>query len=368
MKKVRFFVFTAVFLSLCFPGFSDTLSRKVPRGEEAWRYLLKAEDAFAKGNFSAAIENADTACARQKQHCDWERFTLENLLKKNSVRNAGDVLEDVILVLKEEENTEALGIINERLENFGRDFFSNSFSKLIEKEEFFSYCPEADYLTAKVYRLEGEYELALTYMKRAYAYSLNLRVKDVKFDILYDIASLSEILSLDDDFERHLLLILSENEYFTNENLMNSLTRFIEGDEPSGVEKFFLLYRNNEYKSLKALVELSDFYASKGETQKALRCSALGSIIAVTKIDESLKLRITNYDYKSFANLIYTSTRNEEILEWGNNCDVWKLFYLFSKASIASGKLNFGLELTKILAANTADSYWKKRFEALLVN
>ena len=359
---------TAVILLLNFvPVFSQVSVKKVERGEEAWRYLIKAEDAFDGNEFSLALEYAEKAAARQREESEWEAFTLENLFKKSVIRNADDDIDEMMLLLEEQDLKEPLQIIRNRIEFYGKDFFNSSFKGLIEKEKFFAYCPEADFMISRIYRLEGESELSFTYLMRAYEYSANLRVPLKKYDILYALADTAFDAADWDSYEKYLLAVLKDNPYYTDTDFMNALVRIIESDEKENVEKLFLLYRNQSYQSLKALSLLCSFYNSKGENLKAIKCAALGSIVAVTKIDETLKNRITAFSYESFASTINAAGRQTDIMEWGNNYGIWELFYSFAVSCNSYGKLTFGTELLKILSRNLPDSYWKKRYEAALL-
>ncbi|MBO4403796.1 MAG: hypothetical protein J5780_00475 [Treponema sp.] len=358
----------AVILLFSFvPLFSQVSVKKVERGEEAWRYLIKAEDAYDCGDFSKALEYAEIASSRQKQEADWEMYTLENLYKKAVIRNADDDISEMMILLQELELKEPLEIIKKRVDFYGKDFFGSSFSGLIEKEKFFSRCPEADYIISKIYRLEGESELSIQYLMRAYEYSANLKLPAKKYDILYDLADTAYDTGDWNEYEKYLLTILKDNPYYTDADFMNALVRIVDSDEKENVEKFFLLYRNQSYQSFKALSLLCRYYNSRGEDLKSIKCAALGSIVAVTKIDEALKNRITAYSYESFAKTIYSAGRQNDIMEWGNNSGVWELFYSFAVSCSSYGKLTFGTELLKILSKNLPDSYWQKRCESALL-
>lgn len=363
------FLFSVI---LCFiisiPLHSQAVIRKVPKGEESWRYLIKAQDAFDEGNYGDAVKYAETASSRQKQRSDWETNMLENLLKKREIRKNINSLEEILIQLKELELHEQIEIIENRIDEFGADSFGNDLQTLIEKEAYYSHCPEADFLLARIYRLEGEFELCFQYLTKAWNYHLNLRVPEQRFDILYELAQICHDMEDDDGYEKYLLLIMTENPFYTDENFMNAIIRFAQADNADGVEKFFMLYRNDSYRSLSALSALSQFYDEKKAGDKAMKCAALGCIIALTKIEETLKNRIIDYEYKTFAETIRLASSYSDIMEWAGKNGIWQLYLTLASSCVASGKINFGTRLYQILAVSLEDSYWKSMAESRLVH
>lgn len=355
----RFFI-TLIFFILMLPSFSQTAARRVEKGEEAWRYIIKAREALYSGDYSSAIKNAELAKSSQKQEADWELYQLQNTQKKRKIRKAGDDIYEVLSTMKELKLTEAVSIVQKHLEERSADYFDGKFSVLLEKEAFFAFCPEADYIIAKVYQIEGEYDLALRYMNLAYEYSDNLIVENQKYEILYELADLAYDLQSDNDYEKYLLSVLKDNPYYTDRNFMNAFTSFVKNDNAEGVEKFFLLYRNNCYDSIKALSKLSKFYTSKGENQKALECAALASITIVTKLEEALKDRLIDYSYTTFEDLLIKVSRFEDIIDWGSDNFIWESLYLFADIASSDARINFSSRLFSVLAGCLSDNYWSK--------
>ena len=116
--------------------------------------------------------------------------------------------------------------------------------------------PEADYLTGKIYQVEGEYAQALSFYERAYSEKDYLDVSDVQYEILYSIGFIAKINSDFEKFEKTLLLILNSDEFFKNELLKKSITKAISGDKKENDDRIFLLSRADSKYSLMALSEL----------------------------------------------------------------------------------------------------------------
>ena len=364
--KSIFAVLVLFFLAI--QCFSQEIVRNVPKGEEAWRYLLKAQNAFDSGNYSDVIVYAEKAKSSARQKAKWELYTLDNTFKKQKVRNAGDKIDDVLPVLKELELKDAVEIVERRVAQKGRKYFDGKFSKIIEKEDYFSQCPEADFLIGKVYKIEGEFSLAGSYMEQAYAYWENLDVPEQKYDILYELAFLFYDIGDDEKFESYLLLILKDNPYFTDAGFLKGLLRLPNKDSREAMENFFKLYRAEGAFSIKALSLLSEYYMKNGEIEKAMECAALGSLTVVTKIENTLMERTHDYSYTSFARLLNDAASFPDIIEWGNSNDAWKIIYNFGDISASMGKLIFAREIFSVLSSCHKDYYWGRRAAQRLIN
>lgn len=349
----------AVALVLLCAG-ASAVPKRIQKGQEAWRFLKKAQDALERNDFGAAVQFADQGKNIRKQDAEWQMYVLENTLKKAKVRHAGDSLERVVPVLEELELFEAAEIISLYLEKYGEAFFNGSYSRLMRFVAGYAQYPEADFILGKVYQLEGEYGIAFQYMKNAYDYSANLDVPMEKYDLLYALAQLSLDLGDEENYEKFLLVIVSDDPRYKEAGYVRSLLRTVSADTPSSVEKFFLLYRCENDVALKAFIDLGRFYMNAGETEKALKFTAFASIIAVTKIESVLNQWLNGFEYVSFEKLLASCEGYSDIAKWGNKNRVWELFFDFSQAAAAAGNAVFAKELLEILVRSEPEEYWRQ--------
>ena len=359
MKKV-FVKFGAAFLALsvfCFQAWS--LPRKVQRGNEAWRMLKKAQDSYEANDFASAVQFADLAKEIRKQDAEWQTYILEETLKKSKVRHAGDEIDRVLLVLKDGDMDEAVRIVEAHLEKYGEAFFGGSYSRLIDFIPFFAEYPEADFFLGRIYKIEGEYEIALDYLKNAYAHSASLHVPMEKYDLLYELAEISYDSGDEDGYEKYLLAVALDDEFFMDSSYVQSLARIVDSNTKGSVEKFFLLYRYENDVALKTFMELTRFYMNKGLSEKALNCSSFASILIVSKLEGILKERLNDFQYESFTSLIEICSQFEDIVDWGNKNRVWELFCDFADAAASSGKTAFATELFGMLSQVEPVEFWQ---------
>ena len=293
----------------------------------------------------------------------------------SSVRRAEKNLEDLLQVYDKNHFDAAAEIVLIHIGIRGAKFYNNSLNGITQYENHLMEYPEVDYLIGKVYRMEGEYALALQYMNTAYKSIDILNVPQEKYDIMYDIADLYMDNGDDESFEKFMLAVLADNtEYIIKENaeltdssLITALLNVINENKEGSVEKFFLLYRSNHPVSIRALISLAEFYNAKGENEKALKCAALGSIEALTQIETTLKERVNGYTYTSFSNSLKLCAEYEDIVFWGNQNNIWRLFYIFAETSANNAKLQFARELYQKLSKYEPEEYWRVQASQQLI-
>ena len=363
-KSVVRIVLVSLFLFCTMDTFAQV--KRPSEGNEDWRLLIKAQNCFISGDFGSALSYAEAAKQSRRQQIDWEVYTLENTLKNSRIRKANEKL-DVVLTELKTYSTAASEIAESYAAQKGIDFFDNSFTKLVTYVESLYVYPEADCLVGKVYELDGETTLAIQFLQDAYRNADKLNVSDERYDILYHLAMLSYNTGDDESYETYLLLILKDDPQYTNTAYLNALVRTISTDKPGTMEKFFKLYRSNRDVSLKSLASIAEYYAGLGEDAKSLRASALGSVIAFTMMYETLQERLTAWEYTDLPSMLKDASMYADILQWGNENNVWKLFCEFGDAVLQSGCLIFSNELFTALAEGLPEEYWRKRAENRLV-
>ncbi|MBQ3799643.1 MAG: hypothetical protein II837_05030 [Treponema sp.] len=366
MKAFRYIFFALLFSCSFIPA--SSLSFGKIKGDDYWYVLKQAENAFAANDYGRALALAEEAKEKKQQVADWEKLALDETQRSSKVRKVGDYLDELLPVLKEKNYDNAVYVINSKLKLYGSDFFHGRFSELkswVDKDYIY---PEADFLIGRIYKLEGEFDLSGDYLGKAYDNIRRLDTQDVKYDILYELADLADYKENGPEYEKMLLAVLADDKLYKDEGFMKALVRLINGGKAEdkdgavkAVEKFFLLYRSDNDISIQALEKLSNYYGRIGQTEKALGCAALGAVAAVTKIEDILKDRMIDYSYKSFVDLLEKSAMYSDIIDWGNDNNIWELFFCLAKISRSYGQTRFADALFSILSDYEPEDYWKLR-------
>ncbi len=373
---------------------SSIVVRK-PSGDEYWYILKQAKDAFDFGEYGRCVSLAEQAKKKRMSQIEWEQYTLDHAQRISSVRNAGDELNVVIQALDKTKQKNALEIVRSYLSTYGDAKFKNSFSALLSFINRNNSYPEADYLLGSVYMIEGEVNNASLYMKKAYESSELLSVPDVKYDILYDLGKMAQNqLEASDyaeylrnsrksstyftDYEKYMLDILADDEFYTDSTYMKSMEKVISGNTAKSVDRFFVLYRSNVDRSLSALDGLSKYYKTtsallsdpkkmSAEKSKSLQCAALASVIAVTRIEETLGDRLTNFKYQSLGDLLAKAGKYSDIVGWGHENGIWELLYNLADTAAEMGYTPFAAGLFTVLSESLPDPYWKNQASLRIV-
>lgn len=357
MKRIIAF---AVLLLASFAVFSQTMDKPdYIHGYE--RVLDQAEVAYDDGDFGEALNLAEKSKNLRRFQIKYEIFTLENSFKSSEVKQKGDSLTNIIKILNQREDYDAVEVIARNQRKYGEERFNDSKTQLLNFIKTNDSFPEADYLIGQIYCLEGEYEIAYKYLFQAYENSENLDVKDVKYDILYKLADVSLLLHKDDKYEEFLLLILSQSPEFKDASLAKVMKKTVESTRADCLEKFFSLYRCNNYSLLKAYFALTQYYQSHNKKEKALHVCQLGVITAYTKIIDVIKKRNAEFEVTGLQDVLEEASKYPDIIQWGIENDIWKGFYTLAELSHSQTNLIFAVNLLHVLKDYEPEDYWKDK-------
>lgn len=304
--------------------------------DEAWKLLDEAKMQYDYGEVGQALKYAENAKEMRKNASTEAVDSLESALKPLAVQEVGDGIPEVEEILTERMENDALKYIRILTDLYGNSWFNNSITEIKEFYRERTVYPEADYLIGKIYMMEGEYYAAADFFDKAIENAAVLDIPDVKYDILYDAAELARLQKKEEKYEGYLLRILEENTDFVAEKAKGSgeyvytsyLTAIVNyARRETSLDQFFLLYRSSQYKSLNALLKLTDYYQQKGEQERARNTGILASIISFTRIYEIMTGRNRKYEYKTFDGFLKESEKYRDVREWMDTNCIWKGFY-----------------------------------------
>ena len=323
------------------------------------RIFFEAQEEFDRHNYGDSLSLLEQAKKVRRNKIAWEIYTLENSLKPAEVKRVGNNLNDILRVLQDRQDYDAIEIIHRYAEFYGLETFDYSAPKLLEFIRGRSYFPEADYLSGQIYKIEGEYEVAKKLFLQAYERRSILDVPEMEFDILYSLSDISLTMKEYDKYEEFLVAIVSSDRFYNDKALLRSMMRTISSTDADGMERFFKMYRANDYKVMSAYFYLSEFYQQRNEKKRSLDVAALGVLTAVSKIYSALSKRNPECSYTNLADFLDEAALYEDIVLWGQTTGVWKGFNDFAESAYNNGCETFAMKLYEVLKDHSPEYYWK---------
>lgn len=314
---------------------------------------------FENQQYGTSLKYAEDAIRLKKESVTKEVNKLEKSLATREVKAAGDEINKVIKALEARDEHDIAQIVEYYVQKKGIKYFENSIKKVIEYIKTQEQYPEAEKLIGDIYKLEGEYSLAESFYRKALEYSEVLDVPDEKYTILYLMADLSRLSGNKNEMEVRLLNITSKETIEKRNMLVNSMVNLIKKDKADTVNKFFAMYRFEDYYSLNAYCQLAQYYKECGELDKALGFSSLAVITGFSKMDYVISKRELNYEYKDIESFLDNIANYNDLVEWGETNNIWKSFDLLCELSSQVGAKTFSVDLLRVLARYSPSEYWQ---------
>lgn len=363
LKKIIFFSFFTILFAF------EIFSQSPSRPEDSFRsdrILARAQHAFDAGRYSEAMTLCEEARLARRNEVLWSCFVIANVLNAPAIKRAGPFISDLMPILEEREEYDAIEIIEEKIERYGSDFFGNSLTKLYDYLESLGDYPESDFLLAKIYRLEGEYDLAMQYLERARSHSDILDVPAVKFDILYEMADLADVLGDDTTYEKTLLLVVEGDGLYRNRTMRNAIEKSVKLKR-RGVdlaEYFLQLFRSDAINSMRAYFELADIYEKRGDLKESFYMTAFGVIVGFTHAVEILDDRLGEITFdenerRSLEHFFTECGKNEDVMSWMQGRGLWRGFFNMAVRARKNGWNDFAVSFLEKLSESCPAPYWQ---------
>lgn len=323
--------------------------------ERSYQVLEKAFFAFENKNYADAFHAVEKAKDLKKKECQWALDVIHKSLKQVSIIKLGTNIPSIMEHLAERKDKQVLAVLNNILEKKDLEFFNYNIENILSYIDLHKNYPEADYLLGKLYVEEGELNTAFTFYKQAYNYRQLLEIPDFHFDILYAMAELFDLQAKLAEYEEILLIIASYNtSYKTNGKNSAFLNAILNAQiQHAEVDKFYLLYRNNFYKTMKAFFLLTRYYYDYGYYDKAYETALLFSLQVATHLDEVFKSKDIHYSYDSFENLLKKGLFYSDVYQWTLKNNIWEGLYLLGKLSVLKNHSDFAKMLFNDLVNTT---------------
>ncbi|MCQ2591507.1 MAG: hypothetical protein MJ188_01875 [Treponema sp.] len=324
---------------------------------QAYRQALLS---FDENDYGKALKYSEDAIFYRKQQIDYEASVLENSLSSKDAKKAGEKIENVISVLKERDELECIQIINFYVKKKGKDYFNDSVFEILNYIKNQSEYPEAQKLIGDIYKLEGEYDFAELYYKKALENEEVLDIPDEKYEILYLLADISRLKEDYDKMEVRLLNVIGNRQLNNNKALCRAMKNTVSANNPSDVNKFFQLFRTYDYYSLRAYGLLAEYYYNLQEYDKAFEYSSLAVINGFSKICSILEKRNLEYEFYDLEKYLNEVLYYPDIVKWGTDNQVWKNLNYFCEICQKLKYDKFALSLLRTLAKASPEQYWQQ--------
>ena len=327
--------------------------------KESWQYLMNAEREFDKKNYSLSMRLAQDAVSKRIEESETNFTILTNAITPYQVRKVGDNINDVLDILKERQEYDAIKIINFYTTKMGYEYFSSSIKKLSEYISNYREYPEAYFLIAKIYHIEGEFDMALTYLEKARANSFLLEIPQNENDILFLMSEIAEYKKDIPMQEKALILIAKNSGDFQKEILKKAIIRTSKSTKDDNSSRFFKLYRVDAVSCVNSYNKLSHIYLDSKKYEDAYLTSAYSVLICFTHLNSLLEERESDYVYSDLKGFFRELARYPDMMKWCNDVNFWESFYNLCDIGLKCGYTRFPKDIIKSLSEFCPENYWK---------
>lgn len=349
----------------------------------SWKLLDNAQRAYDQGDIMMAIKLAENARQARSEEFTNAATTMENALIPTAVQRQGDLIPDIRKIWGERKESQALAVLDDALLLHTEEDFKNSITEVCKWYRSRISYPEAEYLLAKLYMLEGEYSVAADFFEQSIQHSDVLDVQDEKISILYDYAYLDELRNNSDGYERNLLEIINyndgkktEQESVSAQNYINAIIRAT-STRTRSIDNFFLLYRMYDYDIISACIELASYYSENSREKDAFQYSSIAVLTSFTRIYEIITNRNVKYvfnvdssgtsRYAALEGFLEEALKYADVQKWMKDNKVWNSFYVFGKLLLEyRGNSQMANDIFNVLYEISPDSYVKNAAATML--
>ena len=330
-----------------------------------WITLEEGKRYFRTGAYGDALRYfEDARASRQTYYAKMER-DLITVLSLHAVRRLRDDLGLLEVYIEREFRVDAADALKELYYRVPKGKLNNSSNAALAELSRLKNYPEAEYWLGEVYRMEGEFSIALTQYQKAYDHRVLLENPEFEREILYKIAGLRQLRREYTEMAKILESILKQDtlwsrESFTRTNMLRSL-------ETNGVNRFLVLFRHNEPYVEKAHRTMGFFYYTSGRHGQAAENLLFAFLIQNSVVIDALLHSQYNYTFTSLSGLMNDIARRRDLLAYLEEIEYFKTIYFLANSLYAVNRRGVARELWTFLRDN-ASGEWRGRALSQLTN
>ncbi|MDR2314719.1 MAG: hypothetical protein LBE02_09340 [Spirochaetaceae bacterium] len=344
-------------------------------GQDPWWYTLEqGKGYFRNGAYGDALRFFQNARDRRKNFYEKLERDFITVLSIHAVRRLQDDLALVEVYIEKEFQVNAADALKELYYRVPRERFHNSARAALAELGRLKNYPEAEYWIGEVYRMEGEYGIALSQYRKAYDQRSLLEIPGFETEILYKTADLRRLrreYTMNEDKERPtgMVAVLEEilksdplwsRESFDRSNMMQSL-------EKNGLNRFLVLFRHKDPPVERAHRILGLYYYASGRYHRAADHLLFAFLIQNSVLIDSLVKSRYDYAFSSLENLLRDLAGNREIQSYITGVEYYRTMYYLANSLYGSNRRRSAREIWTFLSGS-APAEWRGRAAAQLRN
>jgi tetratricopeptide (TPR) repeat protein len=352
-SAARFFVFALVFCAL--PVFAQRAAK-----DPWWFTMEQGKRFFRNGEYGEALRCFETAREERKtKYAGFER-ELITVLSIHTVRLFKDDLGLVEAYIEKERRTTAATALEELYYRVPRNSLGNSASKALEELGRLKEYPDAEYWIGEAYRAEGEYGIALKQYQKALDRQELLETPGFGTELLYKMADIYRLRREYTLMEEKLLAILGKDNSWNRESFARSA--MLNSAANNGLDRFLVLYRNNNAGLEKAHRLLGLYYYVSGRHNRAAEHLLFSFLIQNTVVIERIRQDRYNYVFSTLDQLardIAASERNTRrvLEEYMASSEYYRVMFYLANAFYGDGKQRSARGIWDFLAGQGAGEW-----------
>ncbi|MDR2021309.1 MAG: hypothetical protein LBQ14_11155 [Treponema sp.] len=336
------------------------------RRQDPWWYTLEQGKGYFRNRaYGDALRFFENARDHRKNFYAKLEQDFITVLSTHAVRRLQDDLGLIEVYIAKEFQVNAADALKELYYRVPREKLHNSAREALTELGRLKNYPEAEYWIGEVYRMEGEYGIALTQYQKAYANRALLEIPSFETELLYKIADLRRIRREYTGMVTILEEIIKSDslwsrESFDRSNMMQSL-------ENNGINRFLVLFRHMDPPVERAHRILGLYYYASGRHNRAADHLLFAFLIQNSVLIESLVKSRYDYAFSSLENLLRDLAGNREAQSYITGVEYYRTMYYLANSLYGSNRRRSAREIWTFLSGS-GPGEWRGRAAAQLRN
>ena len=335
------------------------------RQDSWWITLEEGKRLYRKGSYGEAFRHFETARENRKNYYAKMERDLVAVLSIYAVRRLGDDLSLLERYIAKEYHLDAEDALNELYYRVPKEKLGNSSNKALAELKNLKNYPEAEYWIGEVYRMEGEFNIALVQYQKAYDQRALLENPEFSMEIQYKMADLRRLRRDYDEMVKILDDILKADaswsqESFNRSNLLKSLDK-------NGITHFLVLFRHNKPLFEKAYKTLGFYYYTNNNHSKAAEHLLFAFLIQNSVVIDALQQSKYDYAFSTLPDLLSDIAKRRDLNTYLDEVEYFKTMYYLANSLYGINNRTRSREIWTFLKDH-GKGEWKGRAASQLNN